>query len=428
MPAQRWILLTVAACTMLACSLWLVPSPAEDASQNASPDAEDHVAATQALLKDFIKSRDDGDFTNNPKLLMQRARQVGEQARKAYPYQSLRSRLEYETRRAPRASELNLSTEAEERLQRHDMRMAPLAAGGGFDRFRAKSLETLHSEQVAQFIARDGFGRARLPSPTSPLYWELPEARTIPLAATPHRAVSRAADEIQSLPKDLARHDILRLHAGEPTWTDAQIDDKYYNKMSHDERMKALFDTYKAWQAKHNPLHLPSRKLILDSHDSAVFDFAGSGRNGHVKDLDHVAGFGSHAMIRSPQFEPGPTELRYWPDPRKEAPLQWLVTQLQLVSLLKHDAPGVYASKNLPRMEELTETELRPLNDFESASLERLAAGDDLALEVHTDRIRMLGALRASKQCVQCHQVTHGELLGAFSYELVRADETDRAE
>lgn len=32
----------------------------------------------------------------------------------------------------------------------------------------------------------------------------------------------------------------------------------------------------------------------------------------------------------------------------------------------------------------------------------------------------MLGAVRASNDCRQCHQVPRGTLLGAFSYELRR--------
>ena len=34
--------------------------------------------------------------------------------------------------------------------------------------------------------------------------------------------------------------------------------------------------------------------------------------------------------------------------------------------------------------------------------------------------ILMMGALRASKQCLQCHDVQRGELLGTFSYEMLR--------
>ena len=43
-----------------------------------------------------------------------------------------------------------------------------------------------------------------------------------------------------------------------------------------------------------------------------------------------------------------------------------------------------------------------------------------VVVEATTNRIRMLGSLRASKQCLECHRGHYGALLGAFSYELLR--------
>jgi hypothetical protein len=40
--------------------------------------------------------------------------------------------------------------------------------------------------------------------------------------------------------------------------------------------------------------------------------------------------------------------------------------------------------------------------------------------EATTNHIRILGALRASQQCLECHQVRRGDLLGAFSYDIQR--------
>jgi hypothetical protein len=44
----------------------------------------------------------------------------------------------------------------------------------------------------------------------------------------------------------------------------------------------------------------------------------------------------------------------------------------------------------------------------------------DLATETSGDRIRVVDSLRASKQCLECHEVKRGDLLGAFSWELQR--------
>jgi len=44
---------------------------------------------------------------------------------------------------------------------------------------------------------------------------------------------------------------------------------------------------------------------------------------------------------------------------------------------------------------------------------------DRLRSDDAPNRIRMVGSLRAGKDCMECHSVRRGELLGAFSYELV---------
>ncbi len=394
-------------------------TPEREAGDVASVEAD--ATAARDLLKAFVESRKPGDLVSNPDLVMERARKVGAAFRKVYQYESLRHRLEYETTDRSGYKAPKLAAEAAELLDRHDTRFAWESEPGRLGQFRQKSLAKLHAEQVAQFVAREGFGWARMPSPPSPLYWEMPSAPTIPFAIAPHDSNQQEGEEVESLPKQITKYDLARLHADEPTWTDQQVERKYYDRLTYDEKMKAMFETYAAWREKHNPLNLPSRNLLFDSHDDAVLDFGGSGRNGYVQDLDHVVGFGSHSMTKMPRFEPGPIELRYWPNTSKEKPVQWIVTQLQLISLLKYDTPNAYVSNTLPKMADLQDAHLRPLNDFESASLARLLDGEQIALDIRANRIRMLGALRASKQCLQCHQVNRGELLGAFSYELVRA-------
>src|SRR5207244_854013 len=98
----------------------------------------------------------------------------------------------------------------------------------------------------------------------------------------------------------------------------------------------------------------------------------------------------------------------------------WRVYRLELVSLLKFDEPGVYISEYLPRMDELKDAKTRPLDAFEKKSLEELQQGEDLRVSVAGDQMRMLGSVRALKQCLKCHHAERGELLGAFSYVLRR--------
>ena len=59
---------------------------------------------------------------------------------------------------------------------------------------------------------------------------------------------------------------------------------------------------------------------------------------------------------------------------------------------------------------------LRPLDEFEHLSLPRLGQGEDLIVMQAASRLRVLGAIRAGKQCLSCHEAQRGDLLGAFSY------------
>ena len=99
----------------------------------------------------------------------------------------------------------------------------------------------------------------------------------------------------------------------------------------------------------------------------------------------------------------------------------WHVARLELVSLLVHDEPCAYVSANLPQMDEVRNVSTRSLDQFESQALARLRAGEDLVTESGPHAIRMLGPILASNDCLKCHGVERGTLLGCFSYTLVPA-------
>jgi hypothetical protein len=143
-------------------------------------------------------------------------------------------------------------------------------------------------------------------------------------------------------------------------------------------------------------------------HAAGEADFLDRDRMGYVQDRDHVAGFESHRFTAMPQLSI-----------KKTQSASWRITRLELVSLLKHDPPVAYVSKNLPQMDELQSVPTRPLDSFELRSIEQLRSEEDLLIDEAETRIRMVGSLRAGKDCLQCHSVERGELLGAFTYELV---------
>jgi hypothetical protein len=96
------------------------------------------------------------------------------------------------------------------------------------------------------------------------------------------------------------------------------------------------------------------------------------------------------------------------------------VVRLELVSLLRFDEPRVYVLDHLPRMDQLRDGEVatRSLDDFELDGLKRLWTQQDLVVRWQNNGYRMLGSLRAASQCLDCHNVRRGALLGAFSYEI----------
>lgn len=134
-----------------------------------------------------------------------------------------------------------------------------------------------------------------------------------------------------------------------------------------------------------------------------------SDASGVVRSRDEVAGFGAHAFRRN---ELEDTEFN-------ENPV-WRLDRLELIGLLNHSEPVAYVSDQLPRMDILKQFETRPLDDFETIALERIRWEQDIEISESGSRVRMLGAIRAVKDCLVCHDTTRGTLLGAFSYTLTR--------
>ena len=127
----------------------------------------------------------------------------------------------------------------------------------------------------------------------------------------------------------------------------------------------------------------------------------------YIRNLDQVAGFKPHRFSHPVPKMRSQTESAYWQ-----------VVRLELISLLKHENPVAYQSTFLPRMDELQSVPVRPLEDFEQQALTKLRTDEDVVIIETGDRIQMVGSLRAAQSCLECHRVQHGELLGAFTYEL----------
>lgn len=146
-------------------------------------------------------------------------------------------------------------------------------------------------------------------------------------------------------------------------------------------------------------------------HSNLSLRFFDADMFGDVDAEGRVAGFEPHALREEESYRSTPSD-----------PATWRIDRLELVGVLRHEEPAVYVLEGLPSMDQVADAPTRPLDEFESAALAKLLAGSDLEHEEASPGIRMLGALRAEPECLQCHQANQGDLLGAFSYNVSQVD------
>ena len=305
-----------------------------------------------------------------------RKKYSAEELRKRYPFESLSRRLEYEVRRtgadAAPVVEPEIPDAVEKRLKTMEAAYGRTGPWGGD--LRTESLKQLHSSEVERFIAREGFGIGRMPSP-GPSFLDLPPAPPIPITASGARVVPpEPGPQVV-----LAKRDGARVVGSDGT-----------------------------------DLGMPTFPQLDLFHLRGQYNFIEPASLGYIKDRDHVAGFQSHQFRSMPEVDDGRARGE---KPPKE---RWAVARLEMVSLLTHERPAVYISTELPRMEQLGKAKTRTLDEFEAEALKRLHKGEDVVADAAVNHIRLMGSLRAAKECRQCHSVPRGALLGALTYDLQR--------
>jgi hypothetical protein len=326
--------------------------------------------------------------------------------RERYPIESLSQRLEYERRAVtPQVTSLESATDSDAEDERATRAAPPnyarrldaleeaLDQGEWPWRSRSEALRIIHSSYVEQFIDSPGFG----------------VARSIRMREPEEYAAAREPQVFKLPPADCI----------DPDGTAADNDAPNPNAQA---------------------APTPATRQLETLHEASLFDFVNRRGWGYVRDRDHAAGFQPHQFRtiplvpsaksagRSPDdvFELASRHEKFdRDDPARDQDHDWEVRKVQLVSLLKHDEPMVYVTDELPRMDRLIEVPVRPLDAFEQRSLRLLEHGEDVLSESPDgNRVRVVGALRAAQQCLKCHSVDRGELLGAFSYEIARTPPT----
>ena len=286
--------------------------------------------------------------------------------RERYPFVSMSQRLDYESKAANRDV---AGPQADQRPATLNLKEATLARLAEAEEHRSwnrrrDALRLVHASAVEQFVESPGFGVGRMirPSPYSIEHGD-------------NRALARF--ELEPRPDA----DGSPEPAGRTVFT-ADV--------------------------------VPAPSIFVGAldqmHDDARNDFVDDDGFGYVRDRDHVSGFVPHGFLNCvPNLSI-----------QKPTYQNWLTVRVELISMLKHERPVAYVSTRLPNMSELRDAPVRELDVFELRALASLGEGEDLCSEVQPGRIRALGSLRAMKQCIQCHEVERGTLLGAFSYEFIR--------
>src|SRR5262245_5091516 len=94
------------------------------------------------------------------------------------------------------------------------------------------------------------------------------------------------------------------------------------------------------------------------------------------------------------------------------------IDRVELVSLLKEEQPAAYVLEEMATPPQARVAHRRSLDEFEERGLQAVRSGADLVGSPEAPT-RMFGAVRARKECLDCHPgAREGDLLGAFSYFL----------
>lgn len=262
----------------------------------------------------------------------------------------------------------------------------------------AAVLDRLHSTSVQAFesVPPPDFGMRRTPSYT--LFEESSPPKHVPRLLGDDKIVKRGQDEMQAQPFPSEAWLWLQLMHG--------VTSGGFVYRTSDLRADTVGRSRRLLIAQNSQ---PDWRSVADARLTEEERAAGRGL---VVGLPAPSGsikFSERSVLLSPSA------------PKAEGDLLWKIKEFELVSLLKHDPPVAYQNRAHTAgmaMADRQQFQTRPLNDIETDSLENLRGGSErvVAWNERESRLQMLGAIRAKDQCLKCHDVKRGELLGAFTY------------
>jgi len=144
----------------------------------------------------------------------------------------------------------------------------------------------------------------------------------------------------------------------------------------------------------------------------------------HVNKFEESAGNGRSRIWVAPANKP----IVSLPNTRHDVD-SFFMLKRELIGILLDEKPVAYDTTGIENIAAFTRTKknaqmkTRSLDKHETAALDKLRQGEEIIVSENVERVSIVGAIRAKKDCIGCHECNEGTLLGAFSYKLVRADE-----
>jgi len=145
-----------------------------------------------------------------------------------------------------------------------------------------------------------------------------------------------------------------------------------------------------------------SPPLIEDVTDATVVDM----HRWYVKDFLAQDGFGRRRIIDFEDFPRNRVEIGGRPH---------CMVKRRLIGAWRHDQPRLYEPYTILSKRNLQATPWSELDAIDAAALKKLEGGSEIV--INAEHARVVGALRAKKACLECHDVKRGTVLGALRYD-----------
>jgi hypothetical protein len=175
------------------------------------------------------------------------------------------------------------------------------------------------------------------------------------------------------------------------------------------EGARLLSMAYDLWKLGSQPVKTATWKSTGEMHDFFVASFIATPGMGSGRMVPMRLQFDPQQRLELPDDEESVSQA-----PQRARATAWMISELELIGIAKHDQPVVFT-----RIGHGTGERERSLNDFEGQAVAALRSGKSIVSRRSDDGMLLIGAIRARSTCLRCHRShREGDVLGAFRYVL----------